>query len=207
MITTMKLNAVEKALINNPARAALQRRYEAGLLERLGGRLDGGVALEVGCGRGIGVEIILDRFGAERVDGFDLDPDMVDRARRRLRGRGDRTRLWVGDATRVDAPDSAYDAVFDFGIIHHVPDWHAALAEIARVLRPGGRFYFEEVTRHALDRWSYRTFLEHPTEDRFSGAEFVAGCERAGLDVGARWVDRFFGDFAIGVARKSSAGD
>ena len=42
----MKLNAVEKAVINNPARAALQRRYEVRLLERLGGRLEDGRADE-----------------------------------------------------------------------------------------------------------------------------------------------------------------
>ena len=55
----MKLNAVEKALMNNPARAALQRHYEARVLDRLGGRLDGGRALESGCGRAYGTEVIL----------------------------------------------------------------------------------------------------------------------------------------------------
>jgi ubiquinone/menaquinone biosynthesis C-methylase UbiE len=47
--------------------------------------------------------------------------------------------------TAIAVPDSRYDAVFDFGIIHHVPDWRAAVAEVARVLRPQGRFYAEEV--------------------------------------------------------------
>lgn len=201
----MKLNAVEKTLMNNPVRGLLQRRYEANLLALLGGRVPGGQVLEVGCGRGVGVEIILARFGAASVDAFDVDPDMVDRARRRLAGHGDRVRLWVGDATAVDAPDACYDAVFDFGIIHHVPDWRAAVAEVARVLRPGGRFFFEEVTRHALQRWSYRAFLDHPTEDRFSGAEFVAACDAAGLRVGRRWVERCFGDFVFGVAGKPGA--
>lgn len=86
------------------------------------------------------------------------------------------------------------------------PDWNAAVAEIAGVLRPGGLFYFEEVTR-ALDRWTYRTLFDHPTENRFSGSEFVAGCERAGLAPGDRWVERFFGDFVIGVATKSTFAD
>ena len=39
--------------------------------------------------------------------------------------------------------------MFDFGIIHHVPQWRRALAEVARVLKPGGRFYAEEVLRGA----------------------------------------------------------
>ena len=47
----MKLNTVEKALMNNPVRVLVQRRYEARLLERLGGRVDGLNVLEIGCGR------------------------------------------------------------------------------------------------------------------------------------------------------------
>ena len=50
----MKLNRLEKALMNNPARAAIQRWYEAAWLESLGGRVEGMRALEVGCGRGVG---------------------------------------------------------------------------------------------------------------------------------------------------------
>lgn len=197
----MKLNAVEKALMNNPARAALQRHYEAPLLQRLGGTVDGGTVLEVGCGRGVGAQLILERFRAGHVTAFDLDPDMVDKARRRLAPHmPHRVTLAVGDVTDIDAADAAFDAVFDFGIIHHVPDWRSGLREIRRVLKPGGRFFFEEVTRHALQRWSYRTFLDHPDHDRFSGPEFVTACEDAGLQVGDRWVQRFFGDFVIGVA-------
>lgn len=199
----MKLNTVEKALMNNPVRAALQRHYEAPLLQRLGGTVDGGRVLEVGCGRGVGTQLILERFRAGHVTAFDLDPDMVHQARRRLsREIPQRVVLSVGDVTAIDAPDATFDAVFDFGIIHHVPDWRAALHEVRRVVKPGGRFYFEEVTRHALQRWSYRTFLDHPDHDRFSGPEFVATCEDTGLAVGDRWVQRFFDDFVIGVATR-----
>ena len=70
----MKLNRIEKLLMNNPIRSRLQRREAETLLE-MGEPMDGGRALEVGCGRGVGTEIILDLFGASRVDAFDLDPD------------------------------------------------------------------------------------------------------------------------------------
>lgn len=43
----MKLNTVEKALLNNPVRATLQRRYEAALLQRLGGDLEAKRVLEI----------------------------------------------------------------------------------------------------------------------------------------------------------------
>lgn len=191
--------------MNNPGRAALQRWYEAPLLERLGGRVDGGRVLEVGCGRGVGTEIIFRRFGAQTVVAFDLDPDMVERARRRLAGHPpERLTLFVGNATAIPAADASFDAVFDFAIIHHVPDWPRAVAEIARVLKPGGRFFFEEVTRHALDRWAYRTFLDHPTKNRFGDREFIAALERHGIAVDAA-VTRFFGDFVVGVGRRVEA--
>ena len=140
----MKLSAAEKFFMDNPLRAALQRRYEAPLLERLGGRLAGGRALEIGCGRGVGTELILCRFSAREVHAFDLDPHMVTQARKRLGGYpAGCLDLHVADATAIPELDASFDAVFDFGIVHHVPDWETALTEVARVLKPGGRFYFK----------------------------------------------------------------
>jgi hypothetical protein len=46
----VKLNTSERWLINNPARALVQRFYEVPLLRRLGGRVESGRVLEVGCG-------------------------------------------------------------------------------------------------------------------------------------------------------------
>jgi ubiquinone/menaquinone biosynthesis C-methylase UbiE len=136
----------------------------------------------MGCGRGVGVELIADLFGADGVDAFDLDPRMVSLARSRLRPRGLRTRLWVGDATAIPAPDSTYDAVFDFGIIHHIPRWRLALAEVRRVLKPGGRFYAEEVLARFIQHPIFRRLLEHPQSDRFDRQAFAAGLSEAGLE-------------------------
>jgi ubiquinone/menaquinone biosynthesis C-methylase UbiE len=179
----VRLNAVETAAMNNPLRAAIQRRFEAERLLAMGGPLAGGRALEVGCGRGVGVELILDRFGAREVDAFDLDPRMVERAARRLRRRGGAVHLFVGDATAIAMPDAVYDAVFDFGIVHHVPDWRAALGEIHRVLRPGGRLYAEEVFERFLAGAVWRRLLAHPRQDRFDHDRFCAGLRGAGFRV------------------------
>lgn len=192
----MLLNRLEYHLMNNPVREMIQRRVEAKQLLRMGGALDGGRALEVGCGRGVGVELILDLFGAKAVDAFDLDPRMVALARRRLGRRGEAVRLWVGDATAVPAPDATYDAVFDFGIIHHVPPWRLALAEVARVLKPGGRFYAEEMLRPFICNPVVRCFLEHPQQDRFDADDFRAGLAEVGLTpTASRMVGRLFGWF------------
>ena len=190
----MILNRFERALMNNAARAACQRYLEARQLLALGGRLKGGVALEVGCGRGVGVAIILERFGADRVDAFDLDPEMVALARQRLAPHASQVRLWTGDASNIAAPDGAYDAVFDFGIIHHVPEWRRAIREVARVLKPGGRFYAEEMYRRFVGSTIARTFTRHPDRDRFDGDELAAEVERQGLRLlGRRDVAGLFG--------------
>lgn len=193
----MLLNTFEKAMMNNPVRAALQRRFEAKRLFAMGGPIGGERrALEVGCGRGVGTELVLDVFGAARVDAFDLDPDMVARAARRLEGRPARVR--VGDVTAIDAEDGAYDAVFDFGIIHHVPDWRAALREVHRVLSPGGRFYVEEVLAKFIHNPVWARLLDHPMEDRFDRPTFAAALEEVGFENVRS--NELFGQFAWFVA-------
>ena len=192
--------------MNNPLRALLQRRYEASLLKRLGGCVQRKRVLEIGCGRGVGTEIIFTQFGADEAHAFDLDPDMIKQARNRLSQYiPGRLRLYVGDAAAIEEPDCSFDAVFDFAIIHHIPNWKDAVSEVARVLRPGGRFYFEEVTSHALGRWFYRTFLEHPQSQHWFNKEtFIAELALNGIIVGENVVEKFFGDFIIGVGRRSS---
>jgi ubiquinone/menaquinone biosynthesis C-methylase UbiE len=196
----MLLNRVETALMNNPVRELLQRHYEVKKLIRMGGRVEGKRCLEVGCGRGVGAEQVLDRFGAASVDAFDLDERMLKLARRRLAPRGHKVKLWQGSVTHIEAADATYDAVFDFGIIHHVPDWRAALAEIHRVLVPGGRFFAEEVLAHFILHPVWSRLLEHPMHDRFDRAGFTQGLEEAGF----RLLDseELFGDFAWFVADK-----
>lgn len=196
----MLLNRLEKALMNNPARALVQRYFEAGRLADLGDRLDGGRTLEVGCGRGIGTRLLLDRFGADTVDAFDLDPHMIELARGQLAGHADRVRLWVGDVTRIAAADDTYDAAFDFAIIHHVPAWREALGEIYRVLKPGARFYAEEVLASFIRHPIWRRVLDHPMEDRFDRAEFADGLREAGFRVVAS--SDLWGQFAWFVADK-----
>ena len=198
----MLMNRIETLLVNSPPRRWLQRSVEARILQRLGGKMAGGTALEIGCGQGVGLDVILDRFGADRAIGLDLDPKMIARAQRRLVDRGDAIEVRVGDAERLDIADHSIDAVFDFAIIHHIPDWRAALREVHRVLRPGGRFYFEEVTSHALNRPSYRLLFDHPSEDRFTGDEFVAALENVGLRTRDRHCRLIAGDYILGVAER-----
>ena len=170
--------------------------------------MEGGAALEVGCGRGVGTELILDLFGADHVDAFDLDPDMVALAQQRLTDRGDRARLFAGDITQIEAGDGCYDAVFDFGIIHHVPSWESALDEVFRVLRPGGRFYAEEVFERFIVSPVWRTLLDHPQEGRFDLDGFAAGLLGAGFDMKeAQAFGPWFGWFIADKPAGTSVGE
>lgn len=200
----MKLNLAERLLVNNSVRSMVQRRYEGPLLRRLGGTVKGGTVLEIGCGRGTGIELILQLFGAAHVCGIDLDPLQIERAWKQLQVKHDgRFMLMEGDAQELPFADASFDAVFDFGALHHVPDWQRGVSEIRRVLKPGGKFFFEEVTRAALKRWIYRSLFEHPAENRFSEAEFLEELMTCGMKPASTVRQVFFREIFIGVAKRS----
>ena len=197
----MKLNFAERLLVNNSARALVQRFYEGPLLRKLGGSVEGLSVLEVGCGRGVGVQLLLEQFRARHVSGIDLDPKQIARATKRLTARFDgRFTLAAGGVERLPFENETFDAVFDFGMLHHVPVWQQGVAEVRRVLKPGGRFFFEEVTREALGTWLYRTFLEHPLENRFSEAQFLDELARHHFALAGLPRHSFFGHIFIGAA-------
>lgn len=189
----MRLNALEFTLMNNPLRAASQRWIKTPLLFGQLGSLSGQRVLEIGCGRGVGLKILLG-LGAADVLGIDVDPRMIRLAQERLAGKGSRARTEIGDAEAIQAPDASFDSVFDFGILHHVPGWPRALREVARVLRPGGTFYFEDILRGLTTMWPARILFDHPQTSQFSGGEFRAGLEEAGLKLAA-W--RQWGEWGV----------
>ena len=202
----MKLNAFEFALMNNPVRAYLQRTLETPLIIGPSGSLRGLRVLEVGCGRGVGVEILLERLGAAHAVAFDLDPRMVELAQARTARFGGRAHVFVGDAENTALPDASFDAVVEFGILHHVPDWRRALAEIVRVLKPGGTFYFEDILAGLTGAPLLLNLLDHPRVSQFRGAEFRGALGEVGLRLDEGW--RRLGEVAlIGRARRVGDGE
>ena len=181
----MRLNRFEKLMMNNPARAWFHRRMEARRLLRLGGRTDGDISLEIGCGRGVGVQIILEDFGSQQVHAFDLDAAMVAMAWSRHKHRQRQVHLWAGDVTAIAAKANTYDSVFDFGAIHHVVDWRCAIAEIHRVLKPGGRFFVEEVPRATIANPLVRRLVTHPLRDRFDQKQLNEALQENGFQIAA----------------------
>ncbi len=92
--------------------------------------------LEVGVGTGL---LALPLSGRSfRVDGIDLSEPMLHRLREK--SSDDRIGLAVADAERLPFRTASFDGAYLRHVLHLIPDWHAALAEVARVVRPGGRF-------------------------------------------------------------------
>lgn len=184
-------------------RAQVLRRIEAPTLARLGGRVDGGRALEIGTGkRGLGARMAVELFGAARVDAVELFSQSVALADAAVADLAGRVIVRQGDATRLDAPDADYDAVFDYHALHHIDDWRAAVAEAARVLKPGGRFYFTELTRRIVDARWMRAVSRHP-EGRFDDTELCTALAGAGLPVDEGFVRRAGGGWVLGVSRRT----
>lgn len=191
----MKLNDLEFALMNNRVRAWSQRALETPVMIGARGAFRGKRVLEVGCGRGVGIEILLEQLGAAEVVAFDFDPRMVTLARERVARFGNRARVFVGDAEHIELPDASFDVVVEFGILHHIPNWRAALVEIARVLRPNGVFYFEDVLKGFVGAPIIRNLFDHPQAGQFTGAEFREALANASLLLDDNW--RQFAEIGI----------
>lgn len=112
---------------------------ESQTVERYGRHKD---ILEVGCGTGLILERI--QLFARRAEGIDLSPGMLERAR----ARGLNVR--EGSATELPFSDDSFDVTCSFKVLAHVPDVERALAEMARVTRPGGYVLAEFYNPHSF---------------------------------------------------------
>ena len=93
--------------------------------------------LEIGCGVGTdGLQFA--RAGATYT-GVDLTEAAVELARKNFESAGMPGEFRVSDAEKLDFTDESFDIVYSHGVLHHTPDIAAALREVHRVLKPGGR--------------------------------------------------------------------
>jgi ubiquinone/menaquinone biosynthesis C-methylase UbiE len=85
-----------------------------------------------------------------RLTGIELSPTMLDLAKREAAAVGRQADLRVGDAQALDFPDESFDTVTCTLSLCTIPDDRAAVREVMRVLRPGGRFVLMEHVRSPL---------------------------------------------------------
>lgn len=106
--------------------------------------------LEVGCG--LGIELgKLGQLGFD-VTGVDLAPQAVALANANLRRKGVTGRAVAANAESLEFEDASFDAVYSSGVLQHTPDMPRAIAELHRVLKPGGRILIVLYHRHS---WFY----------------------------------------------------
>ncbi len=85
---------------------------------------------------------------------FDISKPLVRQARDRIRAAPRRAKVdfFVADASQMPFVDASFDYVVTYGVLHHLPDPASSCGEIARVLRPGGRFFACENNKTAFRR-------------------------------------------------------
>jgi len=93
--------------------------------------------LEIGFGTG--TDLLQFARGGARVTGVDLTPRSIEIARRRFEVYGFTGEFLTGDCEDLSFPDTSFDVVYSFGVLHHTPDTLRAVGEIHRVLKPGGK--------------------------------------------------------------------
>jgi ubiquinone/menaquinone biosynthesis C-methylase UbiE len=194
----------ERLTVNNPIRDWFMRG-EMAVFRRLADLPAGAAVLDMGCGRGTSVRLIFEKFRPARLVGFDIDAPLIGQACRRLAPLLDETvEVRVADATRLPFADAEFDAAFELGMLHHVPDWRAALGETARVLKPGGVFYFAEPSYGRIHRGLY-CMMGHPKGAGFTADELHRALSDADLQTDGCFRRTPLWDI-VGIARRASGG-
>ena len=167
--------------------------------------------LDLGCAGGFMAEAMHDR-GAN-VTGIDPAREAIAAARAHAAEEGRTIRYDVGVGEALPYPDQSFDAVVCVDVLEHVTDVSRVLSEVARVLRPGGRFLYDTINRTAVARFVTITVAEnmlgllpkgtHDPDLFIRPPELRAALERAGFEVGPmaglgpRGINRR-GDFTFG---------
>ena len=116
--------------------------------------------LEVGCG--LGTDTVRFARAGAHVSAVDLTEAAVELTRRRLADEGREASVVQADAEDLPFADDSFDLVYSWGVLHHTPATARAVAEVARVLRPGGEariMLYNRRSLFALGVWLLRGAL------------------------------------------------
>lgn len=197
---------------------AARRRYELEpYIERFANFASGRGrdVLEIGVGMGADHKRWATQ-GPRQLVGIDLTPRAIEFTRRALDADGLSSTLQVGDAESLPFANEAFDIVYSWGVLHHSPDTEAAVREVQRVLRPGGRarvMIYHRLSLVGLMLWCryallagkpwrglsevYAEYLESPGTKAYSTAEaaaMFADFTTVGIDIQLNHGDLLLGE-------------
>lgn len=152
--------------------------------------------LEVGCGVGAQIAVLLRRWPDLVVTGVDRAAVQLGQAREFLKSivAAGRVRLFRGDGTRLPFPDGSFDGAFVCWVLEHAGDPVGILKEIRRVLAPGGVLYATEVFNAGMYTWpacpaTEQYWREFNRYQRDLGGDPDVGAKLANLALRAGFTD------------------
>lgn len=147
----------------NPGRFGYMRRV---LVEELGVDPRDKATLDVGCGGGLLAEEFA-RLGC-RVTGIDPSAQSLETARAHARAAGLAIEYRRATGEQIPFPDATFDIVYCCDVLEHVQDLRRVIAEISRVLKPGGTFLYDTINRtlksklvmiKLFQEWDWTSFM------------------------------------------------
>lgn len=138
MLRTMRRDLLTEFMMKAPYQPATNywRAIEVDEVIKYG--LPSGRGLDLGCGDGHLTSIILGHVGPRDLVGLDIDPEETALAR----GRNVYREVVDASGDRLPFPEGHFDFVFSNSVLEHISNIDGVLSEVARVLRPEGRFLF-----------------------------------------------------------------
>jgi ubiquinone/menaquinone biosynthesis C-methylase UbiE len=142
----MKMGKIEKLFVNNATHSRqvsqhLERLLQHAEIER------GQTYLDLGCGNGAASIHLAQTYGL-MVTGIDVDPEQIALARAQS-AHLPHARFLTIDGTQLPFADGEFNIVATNKVMHHISNWLDAVAEMIRVLKPGGHLIFADIVVHA----------------------------------------------------------
>ena len=141
--------------------------------------------LDAGCGEGAAFEALWRTFAPRRLIAVDIQPGAVAAATRLAARLGGAIEVRRADATRLPIASGSVDLVVCHQLLHHCADPAAVLAELRRVLAPGGWLLLAESCRSFLGWWPVRLLFRHPPREQQSAEQYAELIAAAGFEIGA----------------------
>jgi ubiquinone/menaquinone biosynthesis C-methylase UbiE len=179
--------------------SAVWRSSSSAVARELSAQRLGRDVLEIGAGSGSVAQQLLSDAPELAWTAIDIDPRMTQAAATRL-GEFCNASVKTADAAGMPFPDDSFDSVVSCLMLHHIIEWERAVAEVARVLRPGGTFVGYDLVRTPLASLFHR--LDGSPHRLIVPDHFRSECARNGLAISLR--SRLLGHVMQFVAHKNT---